>query len=184
MDHGAELYRRFLDGDNDALSDIIRSYRDGLILYIHSLTKNICIAEELAEETFVVLIVKKPRFSGKSSFKTWLYAIGRNTAVDQIRKYAKRHTIPIDEMYTLSDEKLLEQEYIREERNRIIHRSLKALHADYSQVLYLTFFEELSRDEVAAVMHRSKRQIENLLYRAKAALRTQLEKEGIEHEEL
>ena len=33
---------------------------------------------------------KKPKFIGRSSFKTWLYAIGRNLAVDYIRRNAKK----------------------------------------------------------------------------------------------
>ena len=47
-------------------------YRDGLVLYLSSLVCNISLAEEVMEETFVKLYVKKPKFKGKSSFKTWL----------------------------------------------------------------------------------------------------------------
>jgi len=77
MDESAEQYRRFLDGDNEALVTIMRDHKDGLIFFFNSFLKDMCLAEELAEETFVKLVIKRPRFSGKSRFKTWLYASGR-----------------------------------------------------------------------------------------------------------
>ncbi|MBD5159991.1 MAG: RNA polymerase subunit sigma-24, partial [Ruminococcus sp.] len=76
MDNGAVSYRRFLDGDDEGMVEIIRDYKDGLILYLNGITGNILLAEEIMEDTFFKLVVKKPKFSGRSSFKTWLYAIG------------------------------------------------------------------------------------------------------------
>ena len=85
MDSGADSYRRFLDGDDEGLAEIVREYKDGLILYLNGYVNNLYIAEELTEDTFFRLITRKPKFSGKSTFKSWLYAIGRNTAVDFIQ---------------------------------------------------------------------------------------------------
>lgn len=90
----------------------------------------------------------------------------------------------VDEFYDLSDERSIEQDYLREEQKISLHRAMETLSSDYRQVLYLTFFEEMSNSEAAAVMRKSNRQIENLLYRAKLALRSKLEKEGFEYERL
>ena len=57
MDPSGALYRQFLNGDKHALVEIIRLHKDGLILYIYSITKHLGLAEELAEETFVRLVV-------------------------------------------------------------------------------------------------------------------------------
>ena len=35
MDNGASSYRRFLDGDDKGLAEIVRNYSDGLILYLN-----------------------------------------------------------------------------------------------------------------------------------------------------
>ena len=85
-ENGAMNYNRFINGDKDGMTEVIREYKDGLSLYLNSLVRNICEAEELMEETFVELVVKKPRFSGKSSFRTWLFSIGRYIAYDYIKK--------------------------------------------------------------------------------------------------
>ena len=184
MENGAENYKRFLDGDNDGMTEIIREYKDGLSLYLNSFVRNICLAEELMEETFVSLVMKKPKFSGKSSFKTCLYAIGRNITLDYMKKNKKHQSVPIDEMYEVADEENIERSYIREENKIHLHRALAKLKPVYSQVLHLSYLEGFTNSETACIMQRSNRQIENLIYRAKKALREELEKEGFVYEGL
>jgi len=48
----------------------------------------------------------------------------------------------------------------------------------------LVYIENFSNQEAAAVMKKSLRQIENLLYQAKRSLRSELEKEGFVYENL
>ncbi|MBP3243325.1 MAG: RNA polymerase sigma factor [Ruminococcus sp.] len=184
MDNGASSYRRFLAGDNDALTEIIRDYSDGLTLYLTSIVKNICIAEELTEETFVRLVVKRPKFRGKASFRSWLYTIGRNAALDCLRKNSRLSDVPVDELYLPSDEECIEQRAVREEQRIHLRRALNELDNNYSQVLYLKYFGEFSNSEISSIMDISLRQTENLLYRAKTTLKNKLEKEGFVYEEL
>ena len=185
MDNGASSYRRFLDGDDKGIAEIVGDYKDGLILYLNVYVNNIFIAEELTEDTFFRLITKKPRYSGKCSFKSWLYAIGRNVPVDFMRHNSKLLNTPIEDMENyLSEELSLEQSYIKEERKIIVHKALSELTTDYRTVLWLVFFEGFSNAEAAIVLKKSDRQIKNLLYRAKQSLKSKLEKEGFVCEEL
>ena len=185
MDNGASSYRRLLEGDENGIFEIIRDYKDVLILYLNGFTQNVCIAEELMEETFVKLVVKKPKFSSRFSFKTWLYTIGRNTAIDYLRRNSKSVNMSAEEMQNiLSEEENLEQSYLREEEKIVVHRALNKLNAEYRQVLYLVFFEDFNTEQTAVVMKKSKRQIGNLIYRAKMALKSQLDREGFVYEGL
>ncbi|WP_028518968.1 RNA polymerase sigma factor [Ruminococcus flavefaciens] len=182
MDNGASSYRRFLDGDKNALIDIIEDYRKGLVLFLNSITGDFCLAEELAEETFLKLYVDRPKFSGKSSFRSWLYSIGRNTAVDHIRKASKLDEVPVDDFYEEADREDIEQDYIKGEDKKQLLRALEKLNDDYRQVLYLIYFENFSNTETAKIMGRSERQVRNLLYRSKESLRNILEREGFRYE--
>ena len=186
MDNGASSYRRFRDdGDENGLIEIIRNYKDGLILYLSSFVGNIHTAEELAEDTFVLLGIKKPKDKGKGSFKTWLYTIGRNVAIDYLRRNSKETEISIDSCPELvSEERSLEISYIQEERKIAIHRALKKLKTEYRQILWLIYFEEFSNKEAAAIMKKSVHSIETLVYRARKSLKSQLEMEGFIYEEL
>lgn len=185
MDNGSKNYIRFIDGDESGMTDIIREYKDGLILYINSFTNNLFIAEELMEDVFVKLVVKKPKFSAKYSFKTYLYTIGRNTALDYLRRRSKEYCIDIETLSKIEDDKsYLEKEYLKAEQKISVHRALEKLNGDYRQVLYLSFFEGFDNSQIAKIMKKTNRQVENLLYRSKQALKKELEKEGFVYERL
>ncbi len=185
MDNGESSYRRYLDGDDTGIVEIIRDYKDGLTLYINGYTKNIFAAEEIMEETFFKLAVNKPRFSGRSSFKTWLYSIARNEAFDYLRKEAKKASFS-DAVSSecIYEERNIENDYLKKEQSILLLSTMKKLKPEYFLVLYLTYFEGFSNKETAEIMKKSKRQIENLIYRAKCSLENQLKKEGFEYEEL
>lgn len=185
MSNGESSYRRYLSGDDEGIVEIIRDYKDGLIFYLNSIVRNINAAEELCEDTFVKIAVKKPRFNGNSSFKTWLYAIGRNAALDYLKKSVKNASVSIEECEDISDdEQSLEKSYIKEERRISVHKALRRLKTEYAQVLWLTYFEELSNRETAAVMKKTEHNIATLVYRARLAMKKELEKEGFVYEEL
>ena len=184
MDNGLEAYRRYLAGDDGAFVEIVRDYRDGLLLYLNSIVKNPAAAEELTEDTFVKLGTKKPRFSEQSSFRTWLYTVGRNLAIDELRRQARRETIPIDDCAELADMETLEGAYLREERKLLVHRAMQRLKTEYRQALWLVYFAGFSDKEAAAVMKKSTHAAETMLYRARQALKTELEREGYQHENL
>ncbi len=185
MDSGASNYQRFLAGDDSALVDLVRDYKDGLLLFLNRYVGNLSLAEELTEDTFFRLVTKKPRFSPHYSFKTWLYTIGRNTALNHLKKAGQHPALPLESLELLHrEEESLEHNYLREEQKVQLHRALSQLKAEYSQVLYLKFFAELTNQESAKVMGKSKRQIENLLYQAKRALKAELEQEGFPYDGL
>ena len=183
MDNGASSYRRFLAGDDEGLHEIICAYRAGLILYLNSFVQDIHTAEDLTEDTFAELAIKTPKFSEKSTFKTWLYAIGRNITAKYLRKHARLSIVPLESQEHLADAESIEGSYIKSEQKRAVHKALHRLKPDYRQVLYLSYFEGFSNAEAAAIMRKTTRQIESLLYNAKKALRTELERGGFVYEE-
>ncbi len=185
MENGASSYRRFLGGDDDGIVEIIKDYKDGLMLYLNTYVKNIHIAEDLMEDTFFRLVTKKPHFSGKSSFKTWLYAIGRNVAIDFVRKQAKAPEVSAEELSALfSDETDLLNEYLKDEQKIMLHQALGKINPEHSKVLYLLYFENFTLTEAAAILKKSYKQTESLVYRAKKSLKSQLETEGFVYEAL
>lgn len=184
MDNGESSYRRFLSGDKEGLAEVMRIYRDGLILYLTSLVCSIDIAEELMEETFVKLYVKKPKFKGKSSFKTWLYSIARFTAVDYIRKNSAVIQTTLDKAGDTAVEDDIELGMIRNEEKRVLHKAMRKLKPEYEQALYLTYFEDFSNRETASIMKKTEKQVRDLLYNARKTLKAELTREGFVYEKL
>ena len=188
MDNGASSYRRFLEGDDSGLAEIIRNYKDGLILYLNSIIPNGIVAEELCEDTFVRLAVKKPRFGGRSTFKTFLYAIGRRVAADHLRKNRGKETVSLEALaeggFDLPAEEDVTRAYLRDETHRAVHRALGRLTDSHREVWWLVYFEDLSVKEAAGVLGKSPHAAESLIHRARLSMKAELEKEGITHEDL
>ena len=137
------------------------------------------------EDTFVRFVVKKPKFSARYYFKTWLYTIGRNVAIDYLRHNSKTVSVSCEDLQRVqSEEAGMEASYLKEEQKIILHRAMGRLKSEYRQVLYLSFFEDFDNGQIAAVMKKSKRQVENLMYRAKISLKSELDKEGFVYEGL
>ena len=63
MENGASSYLRFLNGDKNGFVDIVKDYKDGLTLFINTIVKDIHISEEAANEVFLKLYVKKPKYT-------------------------------------------------------------------------------------------------------------------------
>ena len=184
MDNGASSYRRFLEGDDSGIVEIIRDYKDGLILFLNRYVNNLHVAEELAEDTFFRIVTRRPGFAAAYSFKTWLYTIGRNLAVNYLKREKRNMGSPKNMEELAGEEEALELAYLRQEQRIVIHRALSRIAPDYGMVLFLKFFENFSNEQIARVMKKSKRQIENLIYQAKRSLKAELEKEGFLYEGL
>lgn len=182
MDTGEQDYRQFLDGDEGSLVRLIDAYRDGLMLYINGIVSDWATAEELTEDVFLKLVLKKPRFSARSGFKTWLYAIGRNLALDHLRR-GKNAPLSQEELAAcLVDGTDLERDYIKRHNLQEVHKAMQGLKPEYRQVLWLIYFEGFRCADVARIMKKTTHNIETLVSRARRALKNQLMKEGFEYE--
>ncbi len=179
MDNGASSYRRFLDGDEAGLNEIVEMYGDNLMYFINGIVKNIEMAEDLMEDTFMELLIHKHNFRGESSFKTYLFKIGRNKALNAL----KRNRIYVEFDDDLEDLQKLEDTIITNEKNRHVKSAMSKLKDDYATVIHLLYFEDMSYDEIGKVMKKTNKQIKNLAYRARNSLKEILEKEGFSYEE-
>ena len=180
MDNGASSYRRFLDGDKCAFEEIVVAYRDGLTFFVQRYVQDLQAAEDIAIDVFTELIVYPMRYNFSVGLKTYLYTIGRSRALDYLRRRKKYTTVDIAETEEwLADEKNLEEQMLQDERKRLVSDALQQLPIDMRVVIHLIYFEELSYEEAAKIMRKNYKQIDNLLYRAKAKLRTILRKEEL-----
>ena len=174
-----ELYRRYLDGDEAGLSELMERYGDALTLYINGYMGDIHEAEDLMIEAFAYLLTKRPHIRN-GTLKAYLYKAARHMA---LRYKSKRHAVfSLEEMAAEPDaEMLIEEVGKNKDRSRAPHPCMGRLHRSYREALYLTYFEELSYREAAQVMGKNIKQITNMVYRGKQSLRELLEKEGITH---
>ena len=179
MDNGASSYRRYLDGDEAAFDEILRLYRDNLTFFINRFVHDLDAAEDLAIDTFMYLIVHPRRYNFRTPLKTYLFMIGRSRALDYLKHRNKFTMVEISEVEgTLADSITLEELILSDERKQSLNRALKALPEDMQLAVHLVYFEDLTYDDAAKVMKKNRKQVANLLYRAKEKLRAMLGKDG------
>jgi len=181
---GEELYRRFRSGDEDAFDELVGLYRESLTLYINSFVKDMYEAEELMIDVFARLDEERG-YQGKSSLKTYLFAIARNLALRHVKKRGRKEHVPIEELINelSGGDSSPETDYLRGERGEQLRGAIQKLKPEYGEVLRLLYFESMSYTEAAGAMHKTVKQIDNLTYNAKVSLKAMLEGEGFRYEE-
>ena len=179
MDNGASSYRRFLDGDESAFGELMKELFHGLVFFIDGFVHDTHAAEDIAIDTFSDLVVHRHRYNFKVSLKTYLYMVGRSRALDYLRHRKVIDHVELSEAGTLADESAaLEELMLLDERKRMIHAAIARLPEDMRAAVHLIYFEEMTYEEAAKVMKKNRKQVDNLLYRAKKELRIILGKDG------
>lgn len=183
MSNGADCYNRFLAGDKNAIGEIVKEYRAGLQYFLMSITGNEHTAEELTQSTFVYLFIKKPKYRPVASFRTWLYTIAKHKAYRYIKKNSRYVSFPTDSSFFISEDlRALEEKYFTDTEKLNVLDVMSKLSSDYREVLWLTYFEEMSNKECAEIMGKKVHNIEVLNSRARQALKKLLQEEGYIYE--
>ena len=179
MDNGASSYRRFLNGDESAFDEIMKELFDNLVFFVDRYVHDIHAAEDIAIDAFSDLVVNKHRYNFKVTLKTYLFMLGRSRALNYIKHRKVINFVELTEADNISaEQETLEEIILEDERKRIVNNALNSLPDDMRVVVHLIYFEDLSYDEAAKVMKKNRKQVDNLLYRAKKELRIILGKDG------
>ena len=185
MNNGESSYRRSSEIGLDALECLVIKYNKKLVFYLFGLVNDLDAAEDLAADSFLKLYTKNPRIKDEAALKAYLYRTAHNCAVDYLRALSRRKKLCVETELneeTAADVLSLEEEFVKDERQKQVRHALSRLKSDYRDVLYLIYFEEMSYDDVATVLKKSRKQVGNLAYRAKQALEAELVKEGFNYE--
>ena len=179
MDNGASSYRRYLNGDEEAFREIVKEYFDKLVFFIDRYVRDTAAAEDIALDVFAYLVANKRRYDFRVSLKTYLFMLGRSRALDYIRHRCKIPMVELSEAAQIpATGPSLEEMLLADARKKALSAALERLNADMRIAVHLVYFEQLSAAEAAKVMKKNTKQVYNLLYRAKNALRAILGKEG------
>ncbi len=179
MDNGASSYRRFLDGDESAFDGIMTALFRSLVLFVNRYVHDIHTAEDIAMDTMADLIVHRHRYNFKVSLKTYLFMVGRCRALDHIKHRKVISWTALSEAEELADEEgNPEMLMLAKERKQAVSAALDRLPHDMQVAVHLIYFEDMTYDEAAQIMKKKRKQVDNLLYRAKKELRAILGKDG------
>lgn len=182
-----ELVRRCLARDERAYRELVRTYQSSVTNLAWRITGNADDAAEVAQETFIRVLRSLQTYDPERPFRSWLFKIASNLALDLIRR-RKRRPIGLEDLGD-EDGPTIEavdpgpppDEGMRkawaEERFAAL---VAAMPEHYRAILHLRYREEFSYEEIAATLGMPLGTVKVRLHRAHEALRKKLNPEGNE----
>lgn len=172
----AELYKEFLNGNEEAFNNIIRKYRKPLISFISRLVKSVEVAEDIAQDTFVYVLMNKTEYDFKYSLKTYLYTIAKCRAINYLKR--ERKVVSYDEAYMREkEETYIDEDLIKEENKKEIYEAIGKLKKSYQIVIYLKDIEGLKYKEISRILNKTVTQLKMMTHRARKSLEKIMRKE-------
>lgn len=155
-----------------AFTDLVRVYRDGLLRFLITRTLSYADAEDALQDTLINAYRYLHSYDSRWRFSTWLYRIAINNAT----KLRQATTV---ELSDLSDEESdpLEQCIAASERENLWVTARRLLNDDVYTAMWLRYVEDMSVNDISAVLERSVSWTKVNLLRARRILNTELNRE-------
>ena len=139
------------DRSEPAFVELFERYAQRLKAYMLRQGADPATAEELAQETLLVVWRKAALYSAeKGSLTTWIYTIARNLRIDRLRKETPWQELPDNLADTLvSDEPAPDESASNRQREVRVQKVLSSLSAEQRQVVEMAYIEGLSHSEIS-----------------------------------
>src|SRR5215472_14835982 len=173
------LIQRIAEGSREAFEQLYRAWQTRLFRYLLRMVGDSGAAEELTNDTMVAAWKAAPGFKGQSKVSTWLFAIARNKALNSLRR-RQPETVEVEEaMAVAASSGGQEQSVSRDRLHTTMKDALQQLSPEHREVMELTFYQELSYQEIAEIMQCPVNTVKTRMFYAKKKLQEILEGRGI-----
>ncbi|HIE52420.1 MAG TPA: sigma-70 family RNA polymerase sigma factor [Armatimonadetes bacterium] len=164
----AALVQRALEGDTTAFDLLFYRYQDRVYTLCLGLLDDPEDARDAAQETFVHAYRGLRGFRGRAAFATWLYRIAVNTAHSFARRQRREARVRETMKMSAGDNPVEAHltHLLRRERIQAVLRDLPPAHRE---VLVLKYYQDLSCEEIGAVLGTSMNAVKVRLHRARQA---------------
>jgi RNA polymerase sigma-70 factor (ECF subfamily) len=185
LDPDAALMLRVKQGDAVAFTALVEKYKQPVMNLAWRTLRDETEAEDLAQNVFVQAWKSAERYQATAKFSTWLFTIARNLCLNEIRRRSRHPAESLDQTRDESDEQPLYQ--VVDKRiaaapeamlgDELVHKvdaALADLPENQRLALALCRQEELSYEEIAAVLGCSLSATKSLIHRARETLKMRL----------
>lgn len=178
-----EVVKAAQQGNREAQAKLVKEYSPRIYNLALRIMRNEEDAEDVLQESFIIMLNKLHTFSGRSSFYTWLYRVATNVALGKLRerKHLDKHvSIDEPEFENMKGYQLhhwpdhMEKEFNQEQFQKCLTQAMKELPDNYRTVFVLRDLENLSTADTANILGISEGNVKVRLMRARLYLRDQL----------
>ncbi|MGO8764293.1 MAG: RNA polymerase sigma factor [Limisphaerales bacterium] len=174
----AELAAQSQKGNRDAFGLIIARYQSLICSLAYSATGNLCLSEDLAQDTFFAAWKQLAGLREPEKLRAWLCGIARNLINNSLRKQGREPTHRAESLGEISEvsssEPLPREQTISREEEAILWRSLEQIPEIYREPLVLFYREHQSVETVAQNLDLSQDAVHQRLSRGRKILQEQV----------
>ena len=152
----ALLVRRYIDGDETALSTLVKRHESKIFGFIYSKILDRDISDDIFQDTFIKVIktLKSNSYNEEGKFLPWVMRIAHNLIIDHFRKTKKmpmyRETEEFSIFSIMSDNSMnIENKIITDQVERDLIKLLKELPDDQREVVEMRIYQDLSFKEIS-----------------------------------
>lgn len=176
-----EVISQVIDGKEGLYEILIRRYNSFLYKIGRTYRYNHQDTEDLMQETYISAYCNLEKFENRSSFKTWITRIMLNQCYQRRHKLSFKNEISSDDLLTEKSKVMFhhtsnQNTTVNKELGRVLENAIHEIPEDYRIVFTLRELNGLSVAETAAALEISEGNVKVRLNRAKAMLRSEIEK--------
>jgi RNA polymerase sigma-70 factor (ECF subfamily) len=167
-------------GDRSAFEALYRRFYPRLLGYLLNLTGSRELAEEVLDDTMVVVWQKASSFERRSKGSTWIFGIAYRRALKGLarRRRTPRGTDPEELIDALVARDSPELDLDRKELRRSMFTALAELSLEQRSVVLLAYFEDLAYPEIASILDCPVNTVKTRMFHARRRLRALLDEEA------
>lgn len=178
----------------DSFNILVKRHVNSVYLFIFKLIGNKEDAEDITQETFIKVWQKLSKFDTDKNFKTWLFSIAKNTAIDKLRrkKSINFSSLNMDgadgasgdghtggssdfESNLADTEPLPDEIFTKKESADALLKALAQLSDNQKLIIHLHITEELTYEEISEIIGRPMNTVKGQFRRAILKLKNILE---------
>ena len=169
MQSDAELMEAIRDGDDAAFRVLYERYKRALYVFALRMLGETDAARDLVQDVFMTVYQKQDQLQRPESFRSWLFAIGRNGCISHLRRNRGRTALEDapDEAVAVNT---TGDQLRAAEKVRMIRRALSELKVEYREVIILREYQNLSYREIADITESTESAVKSKLFKARKAL--------------
>lgn len=152
-------------GNKKAFEEIVIRHRLKALRFAQKYVKDEFISEDIIQDSFALIYIKRMNYNNKYSFKTFLYTVIRNKCIDYLRKQTPVNIADI-KLRTPSAEDIV----MKKEDRLFVTELLGKLNKEYKTALYLYEYEDMSYKDISKIMIKSIGQVKIIIFRARKKL--------------
>lgn len=170
MDEERALIEQALAGDQVAFGGLVKAYQVPVYNLAYRMLGTAAEAEEAAQETFLRVYRRLKTYDAEFKFSSWILAIASHYCVDRLRRrrlvWLPFETAPAAATAGVAED-VPEHRFLQREKEEEIGKLLVRLPEAYRVVIVLRYWQDLSYEEMAAVLGTSESAVKSRLHRAR-----------------